>query len=102
MKAHGLFSSFNVLARRFIGLHVADGERKLSQEPLPSMADLDQVKQVAGQLDRSRLNIVDRSAYSGQVYAALLGLKDRLDMDFLGLARRTKKNVEQWDQELAR
>jgi len=101
MKAHGLFSSFNLSARRFVGLHVADGGRKLSQELLPSIDDLDQVKQVAGQLDRSRLNIVDRGAYSGRVYAALLDLKERLDMDFLGLARRTKKNVEQWDQELA-
>jgi hypothetical protein len=100
MKAHGLFSSFNLLARRFVGLHVADGGRQLSQELLPSMADLDQVKQVAGQLDRSRLNIMDRGAYSGRVYAALLGFKERLDMDFLGLARRTKKNVKQWDQNL--
>jgi len=101
MKAHGLFSSFNLLARRFVGLHVADGGRKLSQELLPSLADLDQVKQVAGQLDPSRLNIVDRGAYSGRVYAALVELKARLGMDFLGLARRTKKNVEQWDRELA-
>lgn len=102
MKAHGLFSSFNLLTRRFVGLHVADGRRKLSQELLPSMADLDQVKQVAGQLDRSRLNMVDRGAYSGRVYAALVDFKARLDMDFLGLARRTKRNVEQWDRELAR
>lgn len=102
MKAHGLFSSFNLLARRFVDLHVTDGRRKLSQELWPSMADLDQVKQVAGQLDRSRLNIVDRGAYSGRVYAALWGKKKRLGMDFLGLARRTKKNVRQWDRELAR
>jgi len=102
MKAHGLFSSFNLLARRFVGLHVADGRRKLSQELLPGMADLDQVKQVAGQVDRSRLNMVDRGAYSGRVYAALVDLKAHLDMDFLGLARRTKRNVKQWDRELAR
>lgn len=100
MRAHHLFMTFHLAARRFLGLWVTSTKRKLSHVAAPILEEMLHARQQAGGDDTPIFEILDRGSYSKEAHRDLLDLHTGGQVDYLALIRRTPVNVAQWDRGL--
>ncbi|MCX7681040.1 MAG: hypothetical protein N2508_03575 [Anaerolineae bacterium] len=102
MRAHHLFMTFHLAARRFVGLLVTTTRQKLSHVAAPLLQEMAQARQAAGgDPDVLILEILDRGSYSQDAHRDLLAGHTIGQWDYLAQLRRTAANVAQWDRGLA-
>ena len=94
--AHQLIGTFVLGARRFVGLVVGQAKLKLCHTAVDSLAEARAHQQQAQPSAKGLRAILDRGSYKGSTHQGLQLLKDQ-NVQYLALARRTKKNVAQWD-----
>ena len=99
MRAHHLFMTFHLVARRFLGLQVTDTRHKLSHVAAPHLKEMVAAYQQVGG-DESVFEILDCGSYDKDTHRELLRLHFESGSDYLARIRRTAKNVEQWDRGL--
>ena len=95
-RAHQLFGTFVLGARRFVGLAVTQANQKLCHVAVEQLRRARRHQQQAQPEAQGLRGILDRGSYKGSTHAALQGLKEE-GVTYLALARRTKKNVKYWD-----
>ncbi len=102
MRAHHLFMTFHLLARRFMGLCVTTTKSKLSHVATPNLREMWQARQLAGGDDDQPpiWAIFDRGSYSQTAHNGLMTMQDEGAANYLAHMRRTSKNVAQWDRGL--
>jgi len=99
-KAHQLFMTYHLAARRFVGLTVTSTRTKLCHVAATCLLEMHQARQLAGGDATAMLEILDGGSYSQQAHRELLTLKDTESVDYLTRLRRTAKNVAEWDRGL--
>lgn len=95
-RAHQLFGTFLLGARRFVGLAVTQANQKLCHVAVDQLRQARRHQQQAQRETRGLRGILDRGSYKGSTHVALQGLKEE-GVTYLALARRTKNNVKYWD-----
>ena len=100
MRAHHLFMTFHLAARRFLSLLVTSTKRKLCHVAAPVLQEMRHARQLAGGDDDPIFEILDRGSYSKEAHRDLLGMHAAGQLDYLALIRRTSVNVAQWDRGL--
>jgi hypothetical protein len=100
MRAHHLFMTFHLLARRFVGLAVTSTRRKLCHVAAPHLREMYHARQLAGGDDTPIFEILDCGSYSQDAHRELLALHAAGHLDYLTRLRRTAHNVAQWDRGL--
>jgi len=98
--AHELIGTFVLGARRFVGLTVGQSTLRLCHVAESGLTEARSFQERAQPLAKGLRAILDRGSYKGGTHQALQGLQER-GITYLALARRTKKNVAQWDALLA-
>jgi hypothetical protein len=103
MKAHHLFMTFHLAARRFLGLRVTSTKRKLCHVAAPILSEMAHARQLAGGDGEETpiFEILDCGSYSQDAHRELLAMHFGGQADYLARVRRTAKNVRQWDRGLA-
>ena len=99
MRAHHLFMTFHLLARRFLGLEVTDTRHKLGHVAAPHLKEMVAAYQQVGG-DESVFEILDCGSYNKDAHRELLQMHTELGINYLARIRRTPKNVQQWDRGL--
>jgi hypothetical protein len=94
--AHQLIGTFVLGARRFVGLVVGPAKLKLCHTAVDSLSEARTQQQRAQPSAQGLRAILDRGSYKGSTHQSLQFLKEQ-GVQYLALARRTKKNVAQWD-----
>ena len=100
MRAHNLFMTFHLTARRFVGLEVTTTKKKLSHVVAPHLKEMLHARKLAGGDDTPILEILDNGSYSQDAHTELFHLHQAGQTDHLTPIRRTAKNVAQWDRGL--
>ncbi len=103
MKAHHLFMTFHLTARRFVGSCVTNTKRKLCHVAAPILREMDRARRWVsdGAADTSPIfEILDCGSYSQDAHRDLLAMHFEERADYLARIRRTAKNVRQWDRGL--
>ena len=103
MKAHHLFMTFHLAARRFVGLCVTNTKRKLCHVVAPILREMDRARQWVndGAANTSPIfEILDCGSYSQDAHRELLAMHFEERLHYLTRIRRTPKNVQQWDRGL--
>lgn len=100
MRAHNLFMTFHLAARRFVGLEVTTTKKKLSHVAAPHLKEMLHARKLAGGDDTLILEILDNGSYSQDAHTKLFRLHQTGQTDHLTPIRRTAKNVAQWDRGL--
>ncbi len=95
-RAHQLFGTFVLGARRFVGLMVTQANQKLCHVAPEQLRQARRRQQQAQHKAKGLRGILDRGSYKGSTHVALQGLKEA-GVTYLALARRTKNNVKYWD-----
>lgn len=95
-RAHQLFGTFVLGARRCVGLVVTQANQKLCHMAADQLRQARRHQQQAQPEARGLRGILDRGSYKGSTHAALQGLKEE-GVTYLALARRTQNNVKYWD-----
>jgi|GEM_PF-2823302 len=99
MRAHHLFMTFHLVARRFLGLQVTDTRHKLGHVAAPHLQEMVAAYHQVGGND-AVFEILDCGSYCKEAHRDLLQLRQELGLNYLARIRRTAKNVEQWDRGL--
>jgi len=100
-RAHHLFMTFHLAARRFVGLRVTPTKQKLSHLAAPLLQEMTQARQAAGSDQTPPLfEILDRGSYSQEAHRDLLAGYTAGQWTYLAHLRRTPANVTQWDRGL--
>jgi hypothetical protein len=103
MRAHHLFMTFHLSARRFVGLCVTNTKRKLCHVAAPILGEMEHARQQVrdSAADTSPIfEILDCGSYSQDAYRDLLKMHFEERVECLARIRRTAKNVRQWDRGL--
>jgi len=100
MRAHHLFMTFHLAARRFLGLLVTLTPCKLSHVAAPVLQEMHLARQLAGGDDEPLFEILDRGSYSQEAHRGLLKMHAAGQLEYLAQIRRTPANVTQWDRGL--
>lgn len=95
-RAHQLFGTFVLGARRCVGLAVTQANQKLCHVAVEQLRQARRHQRQAQPEARGLRGILDRGSYKGSTHAALQGLKEK-GVTYLALARRTQNNVKYWD-----
>jgi len=104
MRAHNLFATFHLPARRFVGLCVTNTKHKLCHVAASILGEMDNARQKVSDeaADTSPIfEILDCGSYSQEAYRDLLEMHSDEQVELLARVRRTAKNVRQWDRGLA-
>ena len=94
--AHQLIGTFVLGVRRFVGLVVGQANLKLCHTAVDSLSEARTHQQQAQPSAKGLRAILDRGSYKGSTHQGLQLLKEQ-NVQYLALARRTKKNVAQWE-----
>jgi hypothetical protein len=97
-RAHHLFMTFHLAARRFLSLLVTSTQRKLSHVAAPVLQEMHHARQLAGGDDDPLFEILDRGSYSQEAHRDLLEMHAAGQLEYLTQIRRTPANVAQWDR----
>jgi ribosomal protein L32 len=100
MRAHHLFMTFHLAARRFVSLCVTSTKRKLSHVAAPNLREMYYTRQLVGGDDTPIFEILDCGSYSQDAHRELLVMHADGQIEYLTPIRRTCKNVKQWDRGL--
>jgi len=100
MRAHHLFMTFHLAARRFLSLLVTSTKRKLCHVAAPVLQEMRHARQLASGDDDPIFEILDRGSYSKEAHRDLIEMHTAGQLEYLALIRRTSANVAQWDRGL--
>ena len=103
MKAHHLFMTFHLAARRFLGLCVTTTKRKLCHVAVPVLREMAHARWLVGGGEADTVpvfEILDCGSYSQDAHRELLAMHFGEQVDYLARIRRTARNIRQWDRGL--
>lgn len=95
-RAHHLFGTFVLGARRLVGLVVIQANRRLCHVAADRLVEARKHQTQAQPESIGLRGILGRGSYQGQAQRALQALRGQ-EVQYLALARRTRNNVAYWD-----